>query len=79
MPISRLLKDAAFEAEHCRAMALAFEEVLTDLGLVDRADPLCELVAIKIVGLARQGVDDPQRLRELALAAITKPSKTSSS
>lgn len=55
MPIYRLFKDWAFEPEQCRAMALAYEDVLADLGL-DRVDPSCELVAMKIIELAKQGV-----------------------
>jgi hypothetical protein len=66
MPIHRLPKYNAFEPEHCRAMGIAFEGVLTELGLVDRDDPLSELVAVKIIELAQQGVHDPNQLRHLA-------------
>lgn len=76
MPIYRLFKDWAFEPEQCRVMALAYEDVLADLGL-DRVDPSCELVAMKIIELAKQGVGDQQQLRALALAALAMHSKKS--
>lgn len=71
MPIYRLLQNAGFDPEHVRALGEAFEETLATLGLVDRNDPLVELVARKIVELGQQGVRDPKRIRELAVTAFT--------
>ncbi|HEY3656379.1 MAG TPA: hypothetical protein VGL34_15550 [Steroidobacteraceae bacterium] len=70
MPIYALLQGRAFEAEQCQAMGLAFETLLEELGLKDRNDPLCELVAKKIIELGERGERDPQRLFQLALADI---------
>jgi hypothetical protein len=70
MPIYALLQNGAFDPEHCRAMGDAFEGLLQELGLNDRSDPLCTLVAEKIIELGQHGVRDPKRLQELALAAI---------
>ena len=70
MPIYALLKDRGFDPEHCQAMGVAFEGLLQELGLRDRSDPLCTLVAQKIIELGQRGVRDPKRLHELALAAI---------
>jgi hypothetical protein len=53
-----------------RAMGVAFERLLQELGLKDRSDPLSTLVAEKIIDLGERGVRDPKRLHELALAAI---------
>jgi hypothetical protein len=72
MPIYRLFEEHAFQPEHCQAMGIAFERVLAELGLSNRSDPLCELVARKVVELGQQGIDDPQQLRQLALTAIGK-------
>ena len=52
-------------------MEQAFEETLAQLGLVDRADPLVELVARKIIELGQQGERDPERIRDLAVMAFT--------
>jgi hypothetical protein len=54
MPIYRLLQNSGFEPEHIRAMGKAFEETLAILGLVDRADPLVELVAKKVIEIGQQ-------------------------
>ena len=70
MPIYRLLDGEAFEPEHCEAMATAFERVLLELGLKKRTDPLCEMVAAKVIELGRLGVRDAVQLYERALAEI---------
>lgn len=62
MPISRLFEGQAFEPEHCEAMAAAFEGTLKQLGLKERSDPACELVARKIIQLGQQGVRDSGEL-----------------
>jgi len=52
-------------------MGKAFDETLTTLGLVDRDDPIAELVAEKIIETAQEGERDPARLRDLAVTALT--------
>jgi len=73
MPIYRLLDDAAFERQHIAAIQTAFEEVLSEMRLADRSDPLTELVAKKVIELAQKGERDPARLRELTLQAFSGP------
>ena len=70
MPISRLLKNAAFNDEQVRELVHAFESVLTALALTDRSDPITELVAKKIIECAQDGEFDRVKLRECALAAL---------
>jgi hypothetical protein len=70
VPIYRLFAGQAFEPEHCRAMALAYEALLEELGLTDRTDPLCDMVALKVVEFGQRGVREPSRLHELTLEAI---------
>ena len=67
MPIYRLFEGQAFEPEHCEAMAVAFETVLKQLGLKDRTDPVCEMVAKKIIELGQQGVRDSGELIALTI------------
>ena len=76
MPIYRLLQNSAFEPEHLRAMATAFEQALADLKLVDRTDPLTELVARKVIEIAQCGERDPTRLCEQTVAAFSDLSGT---
>ena len=45
MPIIPLLQGRAFGPEDIKVMSTAFEGALNALGLMDRADPLNELVA----------------------------------
>jgi hypothetical protein len=51
-------------------LAVAFEGVLRELGLVDRGDPAARLVAGHIIAFAKTGEHDPVRLRDLTLEAL---------
>lgn len=62
MPITPFLKGQVFEPEITRAMGIAFENASKILKLVDRSNPLTELVAAKIIELAAMGERDPERL-----------------
>jgi hypothetical protein len=77
MPIYELLRHTAFEPEHIEAMARAFELVCSELELKDPSDPLCELVAHKVIECAQRGSRDPERLTRLVLSALQRlPSAT---
>jgi hypothetical protein len=71
MPVYRLLQYSAFEPEDLKAMAVAFEQALSDLRLADRTDPLAEQVARKVIEFAQRGVRNPIRLRQRAVAAFS--------
>ena len=64
----RLLEGGAFDDRAIKAMTTAYEGALGELGLADR--PLTELIARKIIEVAKAGERDPERLRELALKDI---------
>ena len=70
MPIYRLLEPGAFDPEHVATLVIVFDDVLAALGLVDRTDPVATLVAQKVIELARAGVRDPIRLKQLTLEAF---------
>jgi hypothetical protein len=53
-------------------LATAFEEALRALRLVDRDDPATTLVARTIIDLAKRGERDPARLRDAAVASLSK-------
>ena len=56
MPIYRLLtNETAFTPEDITAIEGVFEAALRELGLVSRSDPLAEMVAKKIIELAKRG------------------------
>ena len=47
-----------------------FEDVLKELRLVNRQDPVTDLIAEKLIELANEGERDPGRLKQLTLDAI---------
>jgi hypothetical protein len=49
-----------------------FEDVLKTLGLVDRQDILTTMIARKLVELAKAGVRDPVRLKQMTLKTFPK-------
>jgi hypothetical protein len=62
MPIRPHLDGHKFDPETIRVMGLAFEMALIALRLADRADLANEVVAQKIIALAKAGERDPERL-----------------
>jgi hypothetical protein len=70
MAIYRLLQKSAFGPEEIERMTTAYEDALRILGLTDRADPLTEILAKKIIEIAQTGERDPAKIRAKAVAAI---------
>jgi len=70
MAIYRLLQKSAFGPEEIERMTTAYEDALRVLGLTDRADPMTEILAQKIIEIAQTGERDPARIRTKAVAAI---------
>jgi len=73
MPITRLLQDTAFGPDEIAVLVAAYEDALRALSLVNRSDLATEMVAKKIIELAKQGERDPVRLRERAMEAVSSP------
>jgi hypothetical protein len=71
MPITPLLQDTAFGPDEIAVLVAAFEDALRALSLVNRADLATEIVATKIIELAKQGESDPVRLRERVVEAVS--------
>ena len=67
VPLIRLVKEESFDPEMIKVMSEAFEDALASLHLVDRTDPMTEIVAKKIIECAQAGERDPIRLRDCAL------------
>jgi hypothetical protein len=63
--ITRLLADDNFTAEQ-QVLELAFNSALRKLNLVDRNDPICEIVARKIIQIAKSGVPGAVAITETA-------------
>ena len=70
MPIRQYISVGLGSAEINR-LNLAYAKALRALGLVDRADPLTDIVARKIVELGTSDhLSDPQELADRALKEI---------
>ena len=71
MPIFRLLKDNSFAADEVARLVMAYEETLRALRLVDRTDPITELVAQKIIEIGQTGLRDPSEIARAAVKALS--------
>jgi hypothetical protein len=70
MPITRLLQDTAFGPDEIAVLVAAYDDALR-LSLINRPDLATEMVAKKIIELAKQGERDPVRLRERVIEAVS--------
>jgi hypothetical protein len=66
-----------FEGFSARASAYqepaAYEKTLRTIGLVDRDDPITEMIARKLIEIAQTGVQDPAQLSAMAIREIGIP------
>jgi hypothetical protein len=62
-----LSNQSAFEPEVTRAMAFAFEDICRMLGVTEADDREREVIAARIVELARRGERDARQLRDRVL------------
>ena len=70
MAIYRLIASGSFDPNEIEAMTAAYETALVEIGLVDRDDPLTELIANSILTVAARGERDPEKIKERALRAL---------
>lgn len=67
MPINRLLADSNLGPEEIKRLNTAFACALRSLSLVDRNDPLSEMVARKIIEIGATE-SDPQKISQKAVS-----------
>jgi len=48
----------------------AFNYALSLLGVVDRNDPLCDMVAREVIAVGAPGISEPREVAEMAVARI---------
>ena len=70
MPVVRLLQNLKVTPEESARLVTAYEETLKALRLVDRSDPLAELVATKVIEIGQRGLLDPAEISRLALEEL---------
>lgn len=73
MPIDRLFKDGKIKPEDFARLDQAFSFTLKSLHLVDRADPICDIVAHKVIEIDKSGVHDPQEIARRATRELGIP------
>lgn len=73
MPINRLLSDIELTPEQRHVLELAFNSALRKIGLVDRDDPICALVAERMIDVHRRGVTDALALAETTIRELNMP------
>jgi hypothetical protein len=73
MPIRQYLDGERFDPETTRLLGLAFETAMQALHNRGVIDPPREAIARAIIGFARAGERDPERLCDLAVEACSKP------
>jgi len=67
MPITPFLDGTKFDLEAKRVMGVAFEMARVALGLADRGDLANEIIAKRIIELAKAGERNPDLLCESAV------------
>lgn len=67
LPINHLLFGSKITPEEMNRLNKAYTFALRSSGLVDRNDPLTELIARKVIEIGATGVSDPGMISELAL------------
>ena len=67
MAIRRLLADSKLATDE------TFDKALRSLSLVDRADPLTEMIAQKIIEIGATTIRDPGEIAEMAIKKLDIP------
>ena len=78
MPIRRMLEASNFTREQKHVLELAFNSTLRKLNLVDRNDPIAEMVARKVIEIGATGVTNAVAISEIAFRQLAPPSKATS-
>ena len=70
MPIARLLQNSNLGPAEREILNVAFIRALRLLHLVDRNDPVCEIVARKIIEIGATYAGDPVVISEIAVRKL---------
>src|SRR5207244_9688033 len=70
MAIYRILKYSPMAPEQITLLSEAYELTLRALSLVDRNDPITEIIARKIIDIGQTGVRDSAKISMLAIKEL---------
>jgi hypothetical protein len=73
MPIYRILANSDCPPEDRHLLVFAFTQSLSHLGLIDRNDPVCDLVAGKVIEVWKRGVSNGTTIAEIVLRELGSP------
>lgn len=73
MPIRRFLNGTSLQPQEIINLNLAYKSALRSLSLVDRNDPVVEIVAKKIIEIGRTGLHDPAQISRQAVKELGVP------
>jgi hypothetical protein len=71
MAIYRILQNSPLGPEEINQLVAAYERTLEMLGLIDRSDPVTELVAKRLIAIRQTGVNDPVHLSNRAIEDLS--------
>jgi hypothetical protein len=71
IPIKRLLAGYQLKPEEVEILTAALNRALRSLGVVDRNDPLTELIAREIIEIGATGVRDPVEICKIAIKRLS--------
>jgi len=74
MPLNQLMREGKIDSTKGAELNSAFEYALRELGLVDRADALTNIVAEKIIEVGATAVTDPEEMARAAIKRLGLPS-----
>jgi hypothetical protein len=70
VPLDRLLEARGIGSEDSERLKQAFNLALNGLHLVDRNDPICAIVARKIIEIGLDGTHEPQEIAALTIKQL---------
>ncbi|MBR1175951.1 hypothetical protein JQ617_18495 [Bradyrhizobium sp. KB893862 SZCCT0404] len=70
MTIYRYLQNMPFGPEEVTVLVTAYARALKAAGLVDRNDPIAEMIAKKVIEIAQRGVKDPAKIADLTIMEL---------
>lgn len=70
MTLRRLLRGSSVPPETVAQLNVAYGKTLRALNLVDRDDPVSEIVARRVIEIANAGVSDPSQICRLAVEQL---------
>ena len=70
MTLRRLLRDSVLPRQEVERLNRAYRDVLRSLQLVDRNDPIAEIIAKTVIGIGATGVREPSEISKIAVKRL---------